>query len=712
MGTPRTRTIALAVGLVSFLVYNANLHVVGCHDSYPGRYLPLSIWKSGHIDFEAIYGPAALQRFPDPYWMFPARDGRRGSIFPIVTPVLITPLYAPAVAYLHARDWNYPDVERVARIMDKVSASIVTSLAVAIMFLVIRRRLPLGESLLLTATFAFGTSTWSTSSQSLWMHAVAELCGAVALWALTAEATRMRAIIAGVAIALLVANRPPDVFLGAALGIYGLYWARRKAVVSLIAAVLVPGLLVVAYNVNMFGHPLGAWGTTPGFQSTAFFKYSVLEGIGGLLISPGRGLFVFSPVLLFLPFLIHRVFRDRAHRFLAICLLTGIAAQIVFYARANWTMGHSYGSRYMVDAVPFLVWMMIPVVASLHRASRLLFAALLLISIAIQYIGAFHYNAASNVIYFSQARLESTEQFWKIRNVGFVIEARNPRAPADLLDPVPTLQPSELRTRELGTFVPLLQGCTLIDTHTIDGFPLLDAHGRHMFLGYRIFTVERCGVPTSAVSVTGFLTTSEAKSPGHLFVASNMGGPWRKFDALAAPRTTGPITLPVKYGQMRAFAALKKRGSVHVRFEATGYRALISHPPLSDSAFRVRWSTHTMPSRVAAGSTFPVRIQFTNIGDATWPDPAMGNPELINGGYAVRLSHAWYPAGADLTTRDGLRTDLSAPLAPGETATLTVTVTAPNAPGDYRVVFELVQELVAWFDTKGASQLEVPVTVD
>jgi hypothetical protein len=136
-----------------------------------------------------------------------------------------------------------------------------------------------------------------------------------------------------------------------------------------------------------------------------------------------------------------------------------------------------------------------------------------------------------------------------------------------------------------------------------------------------------------------------------------------------------------------------------------------AHTALPDTGYRVRWEPHTVPAAMARGSSADVRIAFTNVGNVVWPDVLAGDPATHNAGYAVRLAYAWTPASAAPAGRPGRRADLPHPVHPGETMTLLVPLDAPNEPGEYRVTFELVQELVAWFDTKGASMLVVPVTV-
>ena len=57
------------------------------------------------------------------------------------------------------------------------------------------------------------------------------------------------------------------------------------------------------------------------------------------------------------------------------------------------------------------------------------------------------------------------------------------------------------------------------------------------------------------------------------------------------------------------------------------------------------------------------------------------------------------------------RADLSQPLAPGQSATLTAEVTAPNQPGDYEIQLDLVHETITWFEWKGAPKLVVKLKV-
>ena len=133
--------------------------------------------------------------------------------------------------------------------------------------------------------------------------------------------------------------------------------------------------------------------------------------------------------------------------------------------------------------------------------------------------------------------------------------------------------------------------------------------------------------------------------------------------------------------------------------------------PLPNSGYRVRWESHTVPAAMPPGSSADARIAFTNLGDVVWPDVLAGDPATHSGGYAVRLAYGWTAASAPPSDMPGRRADLPHPVHPGETMTLLVPLEAPAEPGEYRLTFGLVQELVAWFGAKGAPMLVVPVTV-
>ncbi|MCU1348146.1 MAG: hypothetical protein JWO56_1176, partial [Acidobacteria bacterium] len=366
----RLRT-SLLIGLCCFVVYNANLRSISAGDTYPARYLPFAIVQYHTVFFDPIARVAAQGRGSGAYWMLHRPDGHILSLYPVVLPVLIAPLYVPAVAYLHFRGWTDARLDHVARVMEKLSASFLAALSAALLYLLLRRRAKTSIALLLTLAYAFGTTTWMISSQALWQHGMAELLVIAALLLLTAPCTIPRTVAAGLLFGLLAGNRPPDIILAAALGVYGLFWVgSRGRAVLLAAASALPMLLVLLYNLHATGNVGGGYGV---IGTVRFFQHPLLPGMAGLLVSPTRGLLVFSPFLLFLAL----AYRYRPHlreeRLLTLAMSIAVVIQLMLYAKVDWRSGLSWGPRYMTDLLPFLFWMLVPVVAALRGVGRVCF---------------------------------------------------------------------------------------------------------------------------------------------------------------------------------------------------------------------------------------------------------------------------------------------------------------------------------------------------
>jgi hypothetical protein len=422
---------SLLVGLFCLLIYNANLRSISAGDTYAARYLPFGIWRHGSVLLDRISSITAQGHAKSAYWIVRGRGGRAISLYPVVLPVLVAPLYLPAVAFVQAGGWNEQRLQRTARIMEKVTASLLAAASAALLYLLLRRRAEPRTALVLTLAFALGTTTWVISSQALWQHGLAELLVIGALLLVTGPCTARRALAAGVLCGLIACNRPPDAILAAALGLYGLWWAGRRLAPLLAAAAALPVALVVAYNLEVAGSIAGGYGLS---GDPTFFQHDLLAGLAGLLFSPTRGLFVFSPFLLFLPFGWRSALRDRGARGLTLTVGIAVVLQVLAYAKADWTsIGACWGPRWLTDLLPLLVWMLPPVVSALGSAGRLGFVLTCGAAIAIQAVGAFWYAGASDGPIFAAAPgPDRVRAAWDPRNTPFVVELRHARAPGEL----------------------------------------------------------------------------------------------------------------------------------------------------------------------------------------------------------------------------------------------------------------------------------------
>ncbi len=308
-----------------------------------------------------------------------------------------------------------------------------TATAVALFYVLALRRMRRSPALLLTLALAFGTTTWVISSQALWQHGLAELLIVTALLLLTGPVTRRTALATGLVCGLIACNRPPDAILAAALAICAFPRVRHFAPMLLAGGAL-PLSLIAAYNLWAVGYPAGAYGFV---VNAWFFRYELFSGFAGMLISPTRGLFVFSPFLLFLPFWAPKALRDPEMRRLTIAIGAAFVLLVLVYAKVDWRQGFSWGPRYLTDTLPLLLWIMIPGVNDLAGARRAAFILTCVASVAIQIVGAFWYIGTSDVaIYAIPSGPGEMKAAWDLRNIPFLAELSHAGAPAELLTEV------------------------------------------------------------------------------------------------------------------------------------------------------------------------------------------------------------------------------------------------------------------------------------
>lgn len=428
----------MLLGLACLLIYNLNLRSISAVDTYAARYLPFSIWRNHAVVLDPIAKVVAQGRKvgsengDSAWWIRKGRDGHLVSFYPITVAVIVAPLYLPAISYLDARGWDPLLFDYVARIMEKLVASLLATASVVLLYLLMRRRSDARTAALLASAYAFGTTTWVISSQALWMHGLAQLLIVATLLLLTGRCTPVRAVTAGFLCALIPCTRQPDVILAAALALYGLWWARGR-IALFIAGAAVPVLLVLVYNAALIGNVVGGYGLVSKTRLSQFLNYDALAGVAGLLFSPTHGLFVFSPFLLFIPFYLPTIFRERSDR--ALTALVGGAAllQVVLYGFGDWRQGMSWGPRWLTDMLPILFWMLLPILRALSTAGRVVFGFACCVAIAIQAVGAFWYTGASSAAVLAAAGPHEMRAAWNIRNAPFIAELSHPRAPADLL---------------------------------------------------------------------------------------------------------------------------------------------------------------------------------------------------------------------------------------------------------------------------------------
>jgi hypothetical protein len=282
------------------------------------------------------------------------------------------------------------------RRLGKLVGAVHTAAAVVLFYFLCQLLAPAGARAA-TIVFAFGTCSFSVASQALWPHGPALFWLTLALFLLVSRGERDSAVRfswIGFALGMAVATRPATALFWMATAA-ALSWRGRWQAVSFLAVgAALPCAALYAFNTHYFGQPvsggyinLGATWTTP---------FGV--GLAGLLIAPSRGLFVYTPAMLLVPFGVG-VLRARQAgggdfaRGVMGFWFAGCVVTLLVFARSDWwSGGWSYGPRYLIECTPVLCALFAMAIGSPRFQSQFgkaVVTGLVSLSVAIHTIGVF-----------------------------------------------------------------------------------------------------------------------------------------------------------------------------------------------------------------------------------------------------------------------------------------------------------------------------------
>ena len=277
-------------------------------------------------------------------------DGKPRNRYPIGASLLAMP-YVVAAALIHPSLENEIKTSVPAR-LEMTIASIFGAISGCLFFLLIFGQFEsVPIALVATTIFAFGTSMWSTATRALWQHGPLVMMLLIAMLLLARSRQRANLIqFVSLPLAMACLTRPTAVVPVLVISVYVLIFHRKWFLRYLGWATLI-ALPWILYNVAIY-HAL----VPPYYHSSAFSPTSSFgQGLAGNLFSPSRGLFVFSPVLIFAFSGFLLALRDREQRPLNIAYAAIIVGHSVIVGEASmWWAGHSFGPRFMTDIVPFL----------------------------------------------------------------------------------------------------------------------------------------------------------------------------------------------------------------------------------------------------------------------------------------------------------------------------------------------------------------------
>ncbi len=301
-------------------------------------------------------------------------DGALVDYFPWTTSLFAMP--AVAVVDIASTVMGTPSVNDLVRedrtwplqlVSGSLIAALVTLLMAELSLLVLTAALPTSALLRrltpakVMVLIALTTSLWSTVSRGLWQHGPSLLLVSTALLVLTRSAVRTDATInqrtaaaAGFLMGLAYWFRPTNAVAVAGVALLVAILGRRSLITYLLGVGLAMATVGLA-NVGLTG------GVFPAYYSAGRIGWHAeyVAAVGANLVSPSRGLLFTFPQVLFVPAGVVALRRSsssflRGFAPVAVLVTLGLVAGVSGFT-AQWVAGHSYGARFLIESLPFLV---------------------------------------------------------------------------------------------------------------------------------------------------------------------------------------------------------------------------------------------------------------------------------------------------------------------------------------------------------------------
>jgi hypothetical protein len=395
-----TRQTALAIFVLTFLIYlfpiaydllHKPFFGWAGHDTASATLLPLALLERGEFTLDE-FQEFARKDYRDPYFLVEV-NGRIVSRYPVSAAILATPFYGiplgtgwienPGRAWL-TFPWS-------AFFPAKFAAAFITALAVVMFFFCARELSDLKTSAAIALAFALATSIWSTVSQGLWQHTPSILFQTIGIWFILRGRRAGANDVAPAAFFFSAAtiSRQNVAFTALLFTLYTLI-EHRSAILRWLFWAIPPALFALIYNSIYNGSPF-VFGYQEGLTQT--MSAPRLDSFLGLLISPSRGLLIYSPFFIFALASLWLIRREEHRRFYSFAALAfGIGALFLSTFQV-WDGGWGYGTRLMTDLLPYAALLLIPPLVRLRGARHLVFWTMVAYGVLLQSLGLWDYGA-------------------------------------------------------------------------------------------------------------------------------------------------------------------------------------------------------------------------------------------------------------------------------------------------------------------------------
>jgi len=345
----KTKYVLLLVCLLIIVCCKLNRNHYSIGDPFGTLLLSQALIEHGSIRLDPY-----ADKIPAGY-QFQQKNGHTYYYFPLGTSIMVMPMAAIALA----AGKNMLDDNR--RLQEKMTGPV--NVAVFLfLFLIARRFLNDLPAALMAAGFWFSTSLASVLGTALWSHDFAILFALISLWMITSP--KPMTIRTGFAIGLVLflgyLSRPTLSLLAVAIVLF--IFANRKPLqaVAICSAFALCMLLFMRFSWQEFGQLLPDYYMPKRLESNTFGL-----ALYGNMLSPARGLLIYTPILLVLALKPQdTVIAAKHNKFLWLSMLFWVTTHWIFVSRfPHWWGGFSYGPRLMVDIMPAIFVLVVTTIA-------------------------------------------------------------------------------------------------------------------------------------------------------------------------------------------------------------------------------------------------------------------------------------------------------------------------------------------------------------
>ena len=349
----------LGLGLAA--IYAANGRFMGSYDTEPTSLMLLTLARG-----EGVYLDRYRPLMRDTNRVLPvfarAWRGHILSRYPTAPAILIQPLVIPQIAFLDRSRPGWDRDPRMAGLICRQIARRSMSVLIALTAVILHGLLiSLGlKHVALPATLAaaLGSNLWTIGSQAMWQHGPAAFCLIAAIALLhPIPVPRWRLVLAGLATAFLFSCRLID-GLFAIVVVLWLARTQPKGLFWFLPAPLLGAIFLLYYNLGYFGELTGGQAELEQIHRgihhlSGPWSGELVAGALGTLVSPSRGLFIYTPwvalALATTPLVASRI---AGHRLIAWLLFALVPYFLLLSKYAVWWGGHCFGPRYWTDVIP------------------------------------------------------------------------------------------------------------------------------------------------------------------------------------------------------------------------------------------------------------------------------------------------------------------------------------------------------------------------